>query len=122
MAFGSALWAHALAGSGVGTAAAALADAPGADDAGAAADPAGDAPVPPVGALDDVVELQAANSKIAMNARAGNLKRLLIPCSSSVEPHRAAAIRTAADARLAVHYHDRKRVCAIVCNASFLTF
>src|SRR5690349_716504 len=86
MAFGSALWAQALAGSGVGTAAAALADAAGADAAGADAAGGDDAPVPPDGALDDVVEEQAANSKIAMNARAGNLKRLLIPCSSSSNP------------------------------------
>jgi hypothetical protein len=88
MAFGSALWAQALAGSGVGTAAAALPDgaADAADAAGAEAAGADGAPVPPDGALDDVVDEQAANSKIAMNARAGNLRRLLIPCSSSVEP------------------------------------
>src|SRR5262245_57222139 len=91
MAFGSELWAQALAGSGVGTAAAALADAAaeaaGAEAAGAVAAGGDAAPPPPaVGALDAVDDEQAANSKIAMNARAGNLRRLLIPCSSSVEP------------------------------------
>src|SRR4051794_28147248 len=102
IAFASELWAQALAGSGVGAAAAALADASvlgeaaslaeadapagaleadaagadaaGADAAGAeAADAAAD---PPVDAAGPDVPLQAANSKIATNARAGNLRRL----------------------------------------------
>src|SRR5262245_60359553 len=85
MAFGSALWAHSLAGSGVGAAAAALAEA--SADAGAAvaagAEAAADG-APADGAVDADDDVQAANSVIAMNARAGNLRRLLIPCSSSV--------------------------------------
>ncbi len=95
-----------MAGSGVAAAAAALGDASALADAasladaaaladGAAAEAAGaeaagaeaaDEPAdPPEDAAGPDVPLQAANSKTPMNARAGNLRRLLIPCSSTVE-------------------------------------
>src|SRR3954454_20048147 len=113
IAFASELCAQALAGSGVGAAAAALADASvlgeaasladaaalagalaadaaGAEAAGAvAAEAAAD---PPVDAAGPDVPLHAANRKTPTNARAGNLRRLLIPCSSTLRTDRTAAI------------------------------
>src|SRR4051794_17620774 len=107
MAFASELCAQAFAGSGVGAAAAALADASALGEAASLADadavadsPAADAAAaeaagaeaadgaagPPVDAAGPDVPLHAANRRIPTNARAGNLRRLLIPCSSTLEP------------------------------------
>jgi hypothetical protein len=80
IAFGSELWAQALAGSGVGTAAAAL----GASEAappllGAALGAAAEAPPPAaLGAVDEVLELQAAMTRMATIARVGSLRWVLI--------------------------------------------
>jgi hypothetical protein len=86
MAFASVLWAQALAGSGVGTAAAALADADaagatdGAVEAGGAADAADAAAL---GALLAVDELHALTTRMAVIARAGSLSCALIQSSSN---------------------------------------
>src|SRR6185369_4253758 len=84
MAFASLLWAQAFAGSGVGTAAAALADAAGADAAAdAGATDAGATDPPLLGAVDAVLEVQAATNSTATIARAGSLRWVLIQCSSN---------------------------------------
>jgi hypothetical protein len=83
IALASLLWAQSLAGSGVGTAAAALgaseAAPPLALAAGALAAGALDAPPPAaLGALDDELELQAAMTRMTTIARAGSLRWVLI--------------------------------------------
>src|SRR6188508_151108 len=79
---GSWLWAQALAGSGVGATAAALGASDAAADAGA--DAAGtDAAADPPGAVDGVLELQAPTSRMAMIARVGSLRWVLIRTSSN---------------------------------------
>jgi len=75
------LWAQSLAGSGVGTAAAALGAELGAADAPppAALGAAADAPPPAaLGAVDDELELQAAMTRMTTIARAGSLRWVLI--------------------------------------------
>src|SRR6476620_2914944 len=78
IALGSVPWAHALAGSGVGAAAAADGDA--AVDGAVLA--GGAALAPELGAEVAVPELQALISKTATTARAGSLRWVLIRSSS----------------------------------------
>jgi hypothetical protein len=89
IALESVLWAQAFAGSGVGTAAA-LAEAAGATDAGttdAGATDAGATDAAVLGAVLEVVELQAVTTRTAMIARAGSVRCLLIRSSSNFDQH-----------------------------------
>src|SRR3954462_12819907 len=91
IAFASELWAHALAGSGVGAAAASLGAAGVSADAGgdaAGADVAADPP----GAAEGVLELQAPTSRTAMIARAGSLRWVPIRSSSNRPRERATGL------------------------------
>jgi len=87
MAFGSAFWAQAAAGSGVGAAAGADADASALAAAGLLVAGAADDGAAALGAEVADPELHAPITKIATNARAGNLRWILIPCSSNDPTH-----------------------------------
>src|SRR5262245_65247224 len=99
IALGSALWAHSLAGSGVGAAAAALGDASAPADAGA----------DPPGACVAVPVPQAATSNASI-ARTGTLRRFLIRYSSKAKPRRGGRGATCCpfrDPRRRATYHNR---------------
>src|SRR5260221_2623187 len=83
MAPGASVLAQSAAGAGVGAAASALAD--GAASLAAGAEAACDSAAFE-GTADDAVELHAANSRTATIARLGNVRCLLIPCSSQTSP------------------------------------
>ena len=87
MAFGRRSGRNRPAGSGVGAAAGADADASALAAAGLLAAGAADDGAAPLGAEVAVPELHAPITRIATNARAGNLRWLLIPCSSKYRTH-----------------------------------
>src|SRR3954468_11594474 len=121
IAFGSELWAQAFAGSGVGAAAAGSdaagsdatgAEAAGADAAGADAADWEAAGAEAAGAVCGVADEQAATSRIAVNASAGNRTWYRIPCLLHVGPDGNSRTghmpcRGVEDRR--VHYHEQSR-------------
>src|SRR3954449_6209384 len=134
MALGSALWAQAFAGSGVGAAAAgsdaagseatAPDEAAGPDAAGAeAAVPDDAAGADPAGAVAGVPDEQAANSRIAVNASAGNRTWYRIPCLLHLGPDGNSRTDQlpCAELRTGAYTTTSNRVRTFVCAISWCT-